>query len=218
MQVGALRPYERSLTEGEPLRLWHEDGRLVTLDIERWLAPADHVDADVLTRARAPVLDVGCGPGRILAHLTDRGMLSMGIDIAVAAVSLSRSRGLNALRRSVFARLPGEGRWASVLLLDGNIGIGGDPAALLARARQLLAPTGRVIVETHTDHDVHEQCTVRFTHTGEPIGPSFPWAHVGPTHCARYGRLAGFAVTETWTAHGRTFVMLEPTSRDDLDT
>ena len=38
-----------------------------------------------------------------------------------------------ALVRSVFETLPGEGRWDTVLLMDGNIGIGGDPAALLGR-------------------------------------------------------------------------------------
>ncbi len=209
MQIGALRPYERSLIDGEPLRLWHEDGRVVALDIERWLAAADQVDADVLTRATVPVLDVGCGPGRILAHLTDRGMLSLGIDIAATAVSLTRGRGLNALRRNIFARLPGEGRWGSVLLLDGNIGIGGDPATLLERARQLLVPTGRVIVETHPDRHVDEQCTVRFTHTGEPIGPSFPWAHVGLDALSRYGELAGFTIIETWTARARAFAVLQ---------
>ena len=37
------------------------------------------------------------------------------------------ARGVNVLERSVFAGVPGQGRWRSVLLLDGNIGIGGDP-------------------------------------------------------------------------------------------
>ena len=31
------------------------------------------------------------------------------------------------MQRSVFDRLPDEGRWGSALLLDGNVGIGGDP-------------------------------------------------------------------------------------------
>ena len=38
----------------------------------------------------------------------------------------------------MFEPLPGEGRWGTVLLLDGNVGIGGDPVALLERA----APPG----------------------------------------------------------------------------
>ena len=40
-----------------------------------------------------------------------------------------------------------EGRWDTVLLADGNIGIGGDPLALLRRAAELLHPGGRVVVD-----------------------------------------------------------------------
>jgi hypothetical protein len=38
-----------------------------------------------------------------------------------------------------------------VLLLDGNIGIGGDPHRLLRRVRELLTPTGRLLVELDVD-------------------------------------------------------------------
>jgi hypothetical protein len=47
----------------------------------------------------------------------------------------------------VFGPLPGTGRWRHILLADGNIGIGGDPARLLRRCRHLLAPDGRVHIE-----------------------------------------------------------------------
>ena len=43
--------------------------------------------------------------------------------------------------------MPGAGRYAGALLLDGNIGIGGDPVALLRRVARLLAPGGAVVVE-----------------------------------------------------------------------
>ena len=47
-----------------------------------------------------------------------------------------------ALRCTAARRPPGEGRWDTVLFIDGNVGIGGDPIALLRRVRQLLAPAG----------------------------------------------------------------------------
>ncbi len=47
----------------------------------------------------------------------------------------------------MFAPLPGEGRWGTALLADGNIGIGGDPVALLRRLREVLDPRGRIVVE-----------------------------------------------------------------------
>ena len=58
-------------------------------------------------------------------------------------MQLARSCGALALHRDVFATVPGTGRWARVLLADGNIGIGGDPDALLSRVAELLKPPGR---------------------------------------------------------------------------
>jgi SAM-dependent methyltransferase len=215
MQAGALRPYERSLMTREPLRLHHADGGATLLEIDRYLDPADAADRSALARAVGPVLDVGCGPGRIVAALADQGMLTLGIDIAETAVAITRARGLNALRRNVFARLPGEGRWSTIVLLDGNIGIGGDPVRLLTRVRALLAPTGRVLVETHSNPRADEQLIVRFARSGAPLGPSFPWAHVGLSALHRYADRLDFAVDETWESTGRTFAVLTPFARAD---
>jgi SAM-dependent methyltransferase len=207
MRGNALHHYERSLRTAEPLRIRHADGRVVELDIERWLAPADAVDIAVLARALAPVLDVGCGPGRIVRALADLGLLALGIDIAATAVEMTRRPGFTALRRSVFDHVPGEGRWQTLLLLDGNIGIGGDPELLLGRAAELLAPAGRLIIETHPDPAADEQCLVRFTRTEKPIGPAFRWAHVGVRAACDYAAGAGYAIGEVWSADGRTFVL-----------
>jgi SAM-dependent methyltransferase len=213
MQAGALRPYERSLITREPLGLHHADGGATALEIDRYLDPADAADRRALAHAIGPVLDVGCGPGRIVAALAEQGLLTLGIDIAETAVAITRARGLNALRRNVFARLPGEGRWGTVVLLDGNIGIGGDPAHLLQRVRTILAPSGRVLVETHPNPRADEQLIVRFARTGAPIGPSFPWAHIGLVALRRYATDLGFVVDETWSDAGRTFAVLMPLAR-----
>ena len=45
-----------------------------------------------------------------------------GIDVSPVAVAQSEARGAAVLRRCVEARLPGEGRWGTALLIDGNIG------------------------------------------------------------------------------------------------
>ena len=62
-------------------------------------------------------------------------------------VALARRRGAAVLEADVFGPLPGEGRWATCLLFDGTIGIGGDPTRLLARCRELTGPGGRVLAE-----------------------------------------------------------------------
>ena len=61
---------------------------------------------------------------------------ALGLDLSPVAVRLARARGAEAILRSVFADVPGAGRWRTALLLDGNIGIGGAPVPLLERARE----------------------------------------------------------------------------------
>ncbi|MDQ2797918.1 MAG: class I SAM-dependent methyltransferase [Actinomycetota bacterium] len=208
MEIGALAPYEHALRTAGPLGLRTEDGQVLTLDVARWLGPADGSDETVLDRCIGPVLDVGCGPGRFVSSLNERGVAALGVDIAETAVDLTRGQGLPALLRSVFADLPGEGRWPTVLLIDGNIGIGGDPLRLLDRIGGLLAPSGRLIVESHPRFDADDLLEVRFTEDGEAVGPPFDWANVGRAALDRYARRTGYVIDESWTSAGRSFVAL----------
>lgn len=122
-------------------------GMVISLPIARWWSDPMIADERVLDLAVAPVLDLGCGPGRHTAALTRRGLHTIGIDSSLPAVVAARARGIAVLHRSVFDRLSDEGRWGTALLLDGNIGIGGDPVRLLRRTRTLLRDGGRVLVE-----------------------------------------------------------------------
>jgi len=209
MEAGALAPYEHALRAGAPLRLRSRSGELIELDLARWMGGPDVGDETVLARCRGPVLDVGCGPGRFVAALTARGVPALGVDIAEAAVALTRRQGHAALVRDVFTTLPGEGRWPTVLVMDGNVGIGGDPARLLGRLAALLAPGGRAIVETHPDHHRDARLRTHFAdERGHPVGPEFPWAQVGLAALAAGAGAAGCAVAETWTVAGRPFAAL----------
>lgn len=209
MEPGALLPYERSLVTGEALSLYHDKSRSTTLlDVDRWRRSADATDLAILEHAIGPALDVGCGPGRITEALGRRGLFTIGIDISAVAVAMARARGVTALRRNVFRPLPGEGRWNSVVLLDGNIGIGGEPEALLRRVCQLLAPGGLALVETHPDPTINDRLTVRFTHTGAPIGAPFPWALVGRTVLKELAERAGLITVDVRAADDRSFTVL----------
>ena len=99
----------------------------------------------LLARCAGPTLDVGCGPGRLTGGADPTGAArASGIDISAEAVRQARGRGAPAMRaRRVRPAARTTGRWQHVLLADGNIGIGGDPVALLRRCRDLLAPGGR---------------------------------------------------------------------------
>ncbi len=212
--VGAARPwsadpYSDALVSGRgPLFLRRSDGWLLPLEVERWCADADAVDREVLGRCEGAVLDVGCGPGRLVAELAVRGRAALGIDVSEAAVAHTVRLGGQALRRSVFEPLPGEGRWDTALLIDGNVGIGGDPAALLHRMSQLLAPGGLLIVETVPDVDVDERVSVRVADSHGAAGPAFPWARLGTPSLLRHAARAGWRPDGQWTTGGRSFAAL----------
>lgn len=208
MRDGALAPYELSLRAYAPLSLVSQDGRALSLDVVRWLAPVDQADRTVLDRCIGPVLDVGCGPGRFVRALAERSVAALGVDIAETAVALTRGLGVPALRRSIFDPMPGEGRWPTVLLMDGNIGIGADPARLLHRARQVLCSSGRMIVEADPDDTIDEVLSVRFAHRDGALGPEFDWARVGLDALRLHSADAGCYVEDVWSASGRTFAVL----------
>jgi len=184
------------------------DGRAHELPLARWLAPVDDVDRIVLADAAGPVLDIGCGPGRHLAALAAAGHAGLGLDLSPVAVRLARARGAEAILRSVFADVPRSGSWRTALLLDGNIGIGGAPEALLARARALVAPGGAVLVETGPPDAPTRRVRVRLETPGA-VSPWFGWATVGARGIAPLARTAGLRPAATISAGGRWFARLE---------
>ena len=201
-------PYTDALRAGRgPLYLRRTDGWLLPLEVERWCARADAADHAVLRRCSGPVLDIGCGPGRMVAALASSGRPVLGIDTSEAAVARTREMGGTALWRSVFDPLPGEGRWGSALLMDGNIGIGGDPGELLARVARLLGPGGLLFVEA-APADVEESFHARLDDGGGTHGALFPWATIGAAPLRRTAQAAGWRVVAQWTAQGRPFLAL----------
>lgn len=183
-------------------------GTVLAPPANRWAADAETTDHLVLGRAVPPVLDVGCGPGRHTVALAQRGVAALGIDVTPGALTVARGRGASVLERSVFDRIPGAGRWGCALLLDGNLGIGGRPGELLARLAELLAPTGRVLVELDPPGTPTQVRRVRLE-VGTRTGPWFDWVPVAADRVAPLARPAGFAVCERWSHGERHFAQLE---------
>ncbi|QES57971.1 SAM-dependent methyltransferase [Streptomyces venezuelae] len=205
------RPYARAIYAPQPappLSLRDAEGWHFPLDLERWCGRADEADRTVLRRCTGRVLDIGCGAGRLVEALTGRGRPVLGIDVCPSAVITTVCRGGCAMSGSVFDPFPDEGRWGTALLIDGNIGIGGDPRRLLRRVRALVHREGILLVEVAAT-DVDERRRVRI-HAGQrPVSDIFPWAMVGATALNRQAVLEGWTEAERWiSAGGRHFVAL----------
>ena len=159
--------------------------------MHRWRRDADGDDLELLEHCDGPTLDLGCGPGRLTAALASLGHVTLGIDVVGEAVDQTQARGASALRRDVFDRLPGEGRWHTVLLADGNVGIGGDSLVLLRRARQLAVANGRVVVEVAGPGVAPASRWAVLECDGVRSAP-FRWATVGIDDIGELAAAAGF--------------------------
>jgi len=193
---------------GGACQLVDQAGRQRPLATRRWRGSVDDTDRTLLLdRCRGRTIDVGCGPGRLVADLAAVDVPALGIDVSPEAVRQARRRGALALRRDVFASVPGEGRWDCVLLADGNIGIGGQPERLLGRVGRIARPGGRVVVELDgvgTDI-VRHRWRLRI---GSRLTPAFDWAVVGMDAIDRLAQATGFDVDDLATVGDRHVAVL----------
>lgn len=199
--------------QGHPCAVLGIGDEPTRLPVGDWIADADDFDRALLAHCVGPTLDVGCGPGRMTAGLSELGHVSLGVDLVHEAVRLTRDRGGAAITRDVFDRLPGEGRWESALLADGNIGIGGDPVALLQRMRELLAPGGRVVVELRPPGSrLHSRWAV--LECDEVHSRPFRWSTVGAEAVPRLAAAADLRVAVAAHSHGSRWcaVLVRPSA------
>jgi hypothetical protein len=131
-------------------------------------------DEAVTQMCTGPAIELGCGPRRLVAKLIRRGIPALGIDRSAKAIRPAGRGGAPALLGDVVepspasgwgyspaergphplvgaCPQPGMGLWRTVLLVDGNVGLGGDPRRILARAAELLSRGGLCVAEFDTE-------------------------------------------------------------------
>lgn len=155
-----------------------DDGFIGVGDVSRYFGGAESwspYEAAVLRHARGRVLDVGCGAGRHMIVLRDRGLPVQGVDPSPGAVAVCRQRGLDATVGDI-ERLPA-GPFDTLLLFGSNLGLLGSPASApvrLAALAAVAAPGARILGSTidpyRTDNPVHTGYHARNRERGRPGG------------------------------------------------
>jgi len=105
---------------------------------------------DDLDRA-APILEIGCGGGGLLAYLARRGFShAAGVDISAEQVEVARRRGVQAEVGDVFEYLAGQGETlAAIIAVDVFEHFSRDELVRLAPlVYRALRPGGRLLVQT----------------------------------------------------------------------
>ena len=210
---GGAEPYARALRrDDQVLYLRDVESNSLTpsraMNVSRWNDAADEADLGLLDGISGAVLDIGCGPGRMVRAAMHRGLTALGIDVSETAVEIARESGLMVLNRSVFERLPREGLWGAALLVDGNIGIGGDPSFLLERCAELIDHTGVIVVEVHADPLRDHMYDGTIVDIRGHQSAAFPWAEIGEIALSRRAERIGLRLDQAWETDGRFFCRL----------
>jgi ubiquinone/menaquinone biosynthesis C-methylase UbiE len=102
---------------------------------------------DLLRLGDGTVVDVGCGTGRAVAELTERGANAIGVDLDPAMLAAARSRFPHLdVRTADAADLPLPDGQAHGYRADKVYHVLPDPHAALAEAHRVLASGGRIVL------------------------------------------------------------------------
>lgn len=124
-----------------------------------------------------PVLDLGAGAGRSSLYLHGRGLPVTAVDASPGAVEVCRRRGVADVRLGDVNDPPADQLWAGVLLLCGNLGLGGSwegNRQLLARLAELAAPGAVLVGDSVTpDGPARVVLRIRYRNLVTPWWPQY---------------------------------------------
>lgn len=220
-----LRDY---LDYGEAVAVIERDDGYVDCDFggETYFAPfaewSPHVQA-AMRHLRGPVLDVGCGAGRVSLYAQEQGHEVLATDISPLAVEVCRRRGV---RRTEVVPVTGLdrslGTFTTIVMYGNNWGLMGTPGRatwLLRRFRQFTTPDAVILAECcdpyNTDSPDHLAYHERNRARGRMPGqlrlrvryrgactPWFDYLFVSPDEMGEMVADAGWRIRELFPSRG----------------
>jgi 2-polyprenyl-3-methyl-5-hydroxy-6-metoxy-1,4-benzoquinol methylase len=156
------------------------------------------------------VLDVGCGDGRLLAALRDRGWIVEGQETdAAAAENTRRTRDLT-VHLGDLRHLALPAASFDAVIMNHVIEHAYDPTALVGECLRLLKPGGAFVATTPNPEGFGH---LRFGKAWRGLDPPRHLHLVSPAALAAVARAAGFREWRVWTTPARAGGMLAA-SRD----
>lgn len=199
-------------------RVRRDDGRVDEDSPDYYFAPPEEwlpCELAALSAVAGPVVDLGCGVGRVALFLQEQGFEVVGVDRSQGALRIARARGLRRVERcAVSARSLPRGSFRTALLLGNNLGIAGSLRAtedLLRALRARLGPEGVVVFSTCDPYAAglpgRAGTTARRRHPGEfrlrieygdLVGPWFGLVFVDRLTLERLARRTGWRVARLY--------------------
>ena len=130
------------------------------------------------------MLDLGAGAGRAALYLQTRGIDVTAVDSSPGAAEVCRLRGVRDVRLADLHEIPEDREWAAVLLLCGNLGLGGSwdgNRRLLTELARRTAPGALLVGDTvEPGGAMPTSASVSATATRQPGGPRDDHAEILP--------------------------------------
>lgn len=169
---------------------------------DRW----DPLERELLDDLEAPVLDLGAGAGRAALHLQERGLDVVAVESSLGAAEVCRRRGLADVRVQDLNDPPNDRPWRTVLLLCGNLGLGGswDGNRRLLETLAGRCPPGAVLVGDSVDGAPRPQVRLRIG-DGQTVTPWWDQRNEAPDEVDALVEDTGWEVVERrvrGTEHG----------------